>query len=343
MLTTPFRRGPRRRPVALLGAALLLATLAPARVALAQADSVAVDGVTGDSTRHCGRCLNGHRFLFTSLVPDPFVTTHFRNGTGGGSVTNLTVEVRNLEGTVLDSIAADIGFFTLDFEYQYRVTRWLGLHATATTLARIGTSGASVLASGVSALYGTSLGATVRVWGSDAVQLSLTGDARRNQVWVIDPYRFAQSVSQGDDFETSRSILLRAQTSNRYVGGARGAWAPTSWLGFNGTFEAGSGEIPTPNGGWESVAEWGLMASFDANPLWRVPVGLWTGYRGQSGSGRVSDLSGSLSTYGGGLLYTGRPNYLIGVDVLFGKAYVNEASLTRVDLVQGRIVTRFDF
>jgi hypothetical protein len=296
-----------------------------------------------DAPTDCRRCLNGHRFLFSPVVPDPFITTHFRSGTGGGFATNLTVAVRNIEGEVVDSIGGDIGFLALDFEYAYAFTHWLALRTSVTALGRVGTNAQSILASGASALYGASFGATGRVWGSDAVQVSLTADARRNQAWVVDPYRYAQAVAAGDTGATARAVLISDVTANRYTGGVRAAWAPLAWLGLNALFEAGIGEDPNPGGGNEGVTEYGVLADVDSRPLWGFPLGVTLGYRGQSGAGRVSDVGGTASTYTMGFLYTGRSGYLIGLDGTWSRVDVEEPGVSKLDLVQARLITRFDF
>ena len=138
-------------------------------------------------------------------------------------------------------------------------------------------------------------------------------------------------------------MLVREATSNRYTGGVRAAWAPSAWLGLNALFEAGVGENPTPGGGNEGVTEYGALAGFDAHPLWGVPLGLMLGYRGQSGAGQVTDVAGVAHTYTVGLMYTGRTRYLIGVDGTWARLDVEEPGVSRLNLVQGRLITRFEF
>src|SRR5690349_3055645 len=112
---------------AALGFAALLA--APARAQTPQ-----------DSQTECHRCLDGFRFLPSSVVGDPFATTYFENATGGGMALDLKVPVRNLSGETIDSLKGDIGFFLLDFTYQKSVARWLALRTNVTAVGRVGTS-----------------------------------------------------------------------------------------------------------------------------------------------------------------------------------------------------------
>src|SRR5688572_28569452 len=116
-------------------------------VALALASLQASSATAQDPCRHC---LDNHRFLPSSIVGDPFANTRFINATGGGMAVDLTIPVRNIAGNVVDSLAGDIGFLLLDFEYQYQLARWLAVRATAVAVGRVGTSTESVVASGIS-------------------------------------------------------------------------------------------------------------------------------------------------------------------------------------------------
>ena len=69
---------------------LLAATLATIPAGLAAQDTASPP--VGPSS--CQRCLAGHRFLVSTIAPDPFVTTHFRNGIGGGFASGLEVPFR---------------------------------------------------------------------------------------------------------------------------------------------------------------------------------------------------------------------------------------------------------
>jgi len=82
----------------------------------------------------CHRCLNGFRFIPSSVVDEPFATTFFQNSTGGGSAVNLSIPVRNLAGDTIKTIDGRVGFLLVDFEYRGRVSHRAGralLHRTS--------------------------------------------------------------------------------------------------------------------------------------------------------------------------------------------------------------------
>src|SRR6478752_5477831 len=93
--------------------ALALALL-PATTAGAQAS--AQSGQSSAQSSPCHRCLDGFRFIPSSVVDQPFTNTTFENATGGGMALNLNVPVRNLAGDTLTTLTGNIGFFLLDFQ-----------------------------------------------------------------------------------------------------------------------------------------------------------------------------------------------------------------------------------
>ncbi len=291
----------------------------------------------------CRNCLAGHRFLPSSIVGDPFVTTHFASSTGGGAALDLTMPVRNLQGQVIDSLSGDVAFLALGLEYQYAVLRWLALRASASAVGRIGTSAEAVIASGLSAVYGFSLGATARVWERRSFTLALTGDFFRNTVYDVDPYHFVQTVVRDGYSDTTRAVLLSDVVLNRYAIGARGAWAPNAWLGFAALFDFGAADLPSDEAESESVSGYGGEMSLDFGHLWRVPIGLALSARGQAGPGRPGVFSGTVSSYEAGLFYTGRRTFVIGAAITWSNIQVEDPDIPKLRSMHARLVSRFDF
>ena len=297
------------------------------------------------SQRQCRNCLGGHRFLPASNISDPFVTTHFISSTGGGSASGLTMPVRNIQGQVVDSLEGDIAFFGLGFEYQYAPLKWLALRATASANGRVGTSAQSVVASGVSALYGFSLGGTARVWQKSSFIVSIGGDFQRNTEYDVDPFGFVRAVVRDGLTDTTRGVLLNDVLLNRYAIGPRAAWAPYPWLGIVGVLDFGSAEVPQDDDteDYESVTGYAAQTSVDFRRMSSVPIGVSLGWRGQSGPGRVASLGGTVSTWVAGLFYTGRAGFVIGGEFTSSRVEVNEPDVPKLSSVLGRLVTRIEF
>ena len=289
----------------------------------------------------CSRCLNSHRFLPSTLLGNPFASSHFVNATGGGMAMDLEVPVRDLDGNVVGTAGGDIGFMLLDFEYQKSIIPRLALRANLRGTARVGTSTTAIVASGASAIFGWSVGGTVPIWGNQTFLVSGVGDYRNSNEFVVDPYGFAQRIRQGGLDDSSLTALLHSEDSNRWSAGVRAAWAPQDWLGVNLVVE--SGRIDSPTLGDNSLTEFGLQTGVDFLNINRWPIGVSLAYREQVGPAKQGDVTGSYRSYEGGLFYTGARNFTIGGNFFWSRIAVRDGSVPDIDAIQFRLVTRLDF
>ncbi len=290
----------------------------------------------------CHRCLDGFRFMPSSVINDVFASTHFQNATGAGMAVNLNVPVRNVEGETLGTLNGDIGFFLLDFEYQYSVAPWLALHAGIAGIGRIGTSIEALVASGVSAAFGGSFGAIVPFWRRPTFQVSAVGDVRRNTAYDVDPFGFAQQVADSGYSPDAKYVLLASEKVNRWSLGLRAAWAIAPWVGVVGVIEPGGAHGSTSGNG--SLTTVGTSVGFDfAKRSRRVPVGVSLAYRNQAGSSKTGNISGGYRSGEIGVFYTGRSEFTIGGDLFWSRIAVESPGVPDLDAVQFRLVTRIDF
>jgi hypothetical protein len=294
----------------------------------------------GQSDSTCHRCLNGFRFMPSSVVDDPFATTFFQNSTGGGTAVGFKVPVRNLSGDTLRSLSGNVGFLLVDFEYQQAVAKWLALRVSAGGIARLGTSIPSLVATGVSAAFGAAFGATVPILTRQKYVVSAVADIRSNTQYDVNPFGFAQQVADSTyDPESKSGALLNSYPVNRWSVGLRGAWAIAPWVGLSGELEPGAARENSAN---KSLTTYGALVGFDFAKRHQAPVGLSLGYRGQSGSGKTGNIAGGYRTVQGGVYYTGRPDFQIGSDIFWSKIAVATDG-QNLDGIQFRLVTRIDF
>lgn len=291
-----------------------------------------------DST--CHRCLNGFRFIPSSVVDDPFAATFFQNSTGGGSAVNLSIPVRNLAGDTIRTINGSVGFLLVDFEYQQAVAKWLALRISAGGIGRLGTSIPSLVATGVSAAFGASFGATVPILSRPHYIVSAVADFRSNTQYDVDPFGFARQVADSTyDPESKSGALLSSYPVNRWSVGLRGAWGIAPWVGVSGELEPGGAHENSAN---KSLTTYGALVGFDFAKRHEWPIGLSLGYRGQSGSGKTGNIAGGYRTVQGGVYYTGRPAFQVGSDIFWSKIAVASDGQD-LNAVQFRLVTRLDF
>ena len=290
----------------------------------------------------CGRCLAGFRFLPSSIVGDPFATTYFMNSTGGGMALDLDVPVRDLEGNVTGSLSGNIGFLLVAFDYQKSIAPWLALNVSLNSIGRIGTSVESVVATGVSAAFGGSFGATVPLLRRENFLVSAIGEIRRNSAYEVDPYTFVTEVVDSGYTEEAKGLLLESSKVNRYLIGARGAWGLAPWVGLSAQFDVGQVDLPVEGG--ESITGYGVQSAFDFGKLSRIPVGASLAFRGLSGPGKSGDATvGGYQVTELGIFYTGRTAFTIGTEFLWSKIDIRAEDVPDLKAVQFRIVTRLDF
>lgn len=306
---------------------------------LVLAATIAVHPLSAQDT--CARCLNGFRFMPSSVIGDPFGTTHFLNATGGGMARDLQVPVRDVDGNVTGTAGGDIGFLLLDFEYQKSLLKWLALRGTVSALGRVGTSTEAVVAGGASVQFGGAIGATFPIWANDKFAVSGVTDFRRRNQFVLDPYAFARLIADSGYDESAKEALLRDEKVTHWSAGARLAWAPLTWLGLNAAIEPG--RIDSPTLGDRSLTAMGVQAAVDFDHLWNFPVGTSIAWHQRTGPGRRGEFAGSYRSWELGLFYTGNSNFTIGTDFFWQRLAVDRAVLPDLDAVQFRLVTRLEF
>ena len=289
----------------------------------------------------CHRCLDGFRFIPSSIINDVFAGTYFQNSTGGGMAVNLQVPVRNLGGDTVSTLNGSIGFLLVDFQYQKSLAPWLALHAGVSGVGRIGTSIESLVASGVSAAFGGTFGAIAPIWKRPNLLVSAVGDIRLNTQYDVDPFGFAQQVADSGLTADTKATLLSSEKVNRWSLGLRAAWAIAPWVGLTAELEPGGthGSVS----GDRSVTAIGAMVGFDFGKRSSVPIGVTLAYRNLSGSGKTGDISGGYRSGEFGLFYTGRSEFSLGGDFFWSRIAVNNPTVPDLDSVQFRLLTRIDF
>ena len=326
------------RPHALV-TALAVAVLSAA-TAGAQASTQAGQS-SAQSAQPCHRCLNGFRFVPSSIVDEPFTNTSFENATGGGMALNLNVPVRNLDGDTVSTLNGNIGFFLLDFEYQKSVAKWLALRVGVNGIGRLGTSLEALVASGISAAMGGYIGATVPVWSKPNFLISAVADLKNNKQWDVDPYTFAKDIVDDGYTPDAKAVLLSSERVSRWSFGVRGAWAVKPWMGLTANIEPGwaDGEVS----GNKSLNTFGALAGFDLHQLWDVPISTTLAYRVRTGSGKSGNISGGYRSGQLGVYYNALSSVLIGGDFFYSTIRVQGGTIPDLDAVQFRLVTHIDF
>lgn len=314
-------RQPFRPPAVLAGAALVMVLAVPGQ---AQTESMR-------------RTLGQHTFLPSAMLGDPFTGTYVRNITGGGSAIGLQVPKFNLSDSILEYRDADISFLTVGMEYQQSVNNWLALRVGFTGGARLGTSVTALLAEGVTAQAGATLGATAKLLRTDRFILSATADVLPGMSYQISILDFVQDVvANGLD---SNSSLVSSSSPYRYRFGGHAAYSVAPWLGLQATGTVGP--IRTTTDETDTEIRLGAGASMDFDPT-GPPIGVLLGYLYTDPSGGGADVTGDAGIANLGIFYTGHKRLVIGLDMQFTSAEQSHGD-KNLDVATGRIVLRYDF
>ena len=277
--------------------------------------------------------LEGHRFIPTSTVPDPFITTYLRSNTGFGLLLDASFPVIT-EADTVGVVEGDIAFALLSFEYQQAIVDFLALRIGFGGAVRTGTNGGTLLAEGLDARYAFGIGVTGRLFRTERFLLSAVADFSSNKLIAMDPFGFARRVA--DECEEAPDVaecildteesLVQSGRSTAFAVGGRAAWSPIAWFGLRGRAELGAGDAFDPEGDLgTTIVNLGMVADIDLIELTPVPLGFLLGFDAELFGSRGGDIAQSSTQYDLGLFYTGRKEFSVGVEAIFGSVALTQS------------------
>jgi hypothetical protein len=296
--------------------------------------------------------LKGHRFIPTSTVPDPFITSYLRSNTGFGLLLDANIPVLTEADTVA-VLQGDIAFAVLGFEYQQAIVDFLALRIGFGGAVRTGTNSETLIAEGLSANYSFAFGVTGRVLRTENFLLSAVADFGSNKIIGVDPFGWAERVTAecgdlpseeiAECILSTEEALLVSGRSNAITGGARGAWSPATWFGLRGRVEFGAGDAFDPEADLgTTIVNLGAVADIDLLEVTPVPIGFLLGYDAELFGSRGSDIAESTTRFNLGLFYTGRKEFSVGVETLWGRVNLTQSE-DNVDSVTFNLRLRYFF
>jgi hypothetical protein len=259
-----------------------------------------------------GRVLGGYRFIPTSGLVDPFITQHFRNAIGVSFASDVDVPLIIIEDTPPDtllSLQGSLMFILVELEYQHVVHRRVALNVLMRGASRVGTSASSLIAQGISATLGWSVGTTVELWHNDSVLLSGIANLDVSRVLLIDLVQFAEDVVAGN---TENASLLVTTTGGTFDVGLSAAWAVNPWSGVVGVARAGYADTDQVN----TDLVWRLAGAYsmDFGQRGQAPIGLLAKVEADRLNQQVATNNATFSV-GVGVFYTGREDINIGAEL----------------------------
>ena len=259
------------------------------------------------------RELNGHRFIPSARLPDPFVTTHARFRTAGGIADGFQAKY---QVPIVDTVkisTGDIGFFGLDFEYQQNLWERFSVRLSLEGNARVGVDNQSVLASGLSSAYGTEIEGKYRILRRS--QMVLTGHLlfSDKDLYGLSPLQFAKGIAE-DGFDENDKLVVEGDL-NRLLLGPSAAWAPENWLGVTGHVLVGPADPFDDTTSGETAVRTGITGDVDFKPLGWWPIGLMLGYDWDSFPEADNDVVEGVHSFTFAGVFTGRDDFSIGLEI----------------------------
>jgi len=307
-------------------AALFTAPVASAADPAAQVPAATAATTPAAPAEKMGREMNGHLFLPSHLIDDPFSYTAFGvalgmgSGTALGDTINLTPP---LTPPLFGPPQREYGYTGLGIgvAMNVRILEYLSARAVLGTIAYLGSGDGAAFVIGTSARISGSVGVKGSLPVGENFRFAASLDATYGPVLGVlvsqgiqDVINSCRDPATGCTLDPSQ--FLQQSKTITWVGGLSGAWAPLPYLGvtMNAQFIA-----PTKTAdGAASVSQTGytvaVMADFDAKPLlaW-LPVGVNLAY---SLTGPVGGVGVTRTAeYGFGIYYTGRPHLALGVEL----------------------------
>jgi hypothetical protein len=266
-----------------------------------------------------GRELNGHYFMPSHLIDDPFSYTAFAMYFGMGSGNALGPQFQLNPPAIVGEKWYGYTGLGLGMLMNVRILEYLSARALLNTSAYLGTGRGAALTVGTSARITGDVGVKGSLPVGKDWRFSASVDIAYGPVFslllangLIDALNNCRtnpsqcSIDPGSGFQTIDTVT--------WIAGLAGSWAPTPYLGFTGNVQF---IAPTKTGD-ASIAQNGVVLAgsgeFDFLPLVRwLPLGVNVAYQLTSGVG--GNGVATANEAGFGLYYTGRPHLALGLEI----------------------------
>jgi len=157
---------------------------------------------------------------------------------------------------------------------------------------------------------GFEFGWLIRLLQTNRVILSASADVSNNSFTVVDIDQFVRDIiARIPDPQLTDHV-----PTVRGTGGLRFAWGVSGLFGLTALFEGGYGDVPRRAEGADFLYRTGATLDFDLGAVSPVPIGIGLSYSQTSVVSQM-DVDSDEHVVVLRLGYTGRPDFIIGLDV----------------------------
>jgi hypothetical protein len=257
--------------------------------------------------------LNGHRFVLSTFITDPFISSFVHTATGFGVAPNTDITIYDFEGEPVTTIKGDLAYMLLRMEYRQALNRWLSLWTQVEGMGRMGINPESILSQGLTGVFGFELGGLARLWQNDRFLLSASASYRRSKYFGVDILTFVQRIILEGGIAPDNKITKRVP-ADRYNAGLHFAYAPSDWVGLMASAKLGTTDSVFVRGESETVLSLTGLASIDLKPGTNIPIGFNLGFQYESYPEGSDDLIKDVRQVLFKIAYTGRREFSVGLE-----------------------------
>jgi hypothetical protein len=257
--------------------------------------------------------LNGHRFVLSSIIKDPFVSSFVGTSTGFGAAPDVNISLYDFDGEPFASIKGDLAYMRLGLQYRQAFTDWLSLWVDVHGLGRMGINPESIFSQGITGNFGLELGGLGRLWHTERLMLSASASYQRGKYYGVDILTFVQRIILEGGIAPDNKLTKRIAT-DRFGLGLHFAYAFTPCFGLMASAELGTTDSIYDPEERETLLTLAGLASLDLNPRTGVPLGFNLGLNYTSYPEGADDLIEHISEALFKVAYTGRREFSIALE-----------------------------
>lgn len=283
------------------------------------------------------RVLEGHGFMPSRFLGDPWVGTYFSTNVGAGSALGIEKDIYDFDGNLLLELDGSVMYASLGIEYQKNIADRYAVGGLVRGTGRSGTNALSFLSEGADADQELALWGKWRAVRTEKLQFTAGLQWTYTKTFFFSPREFAEYVDANGTLEGAPLVIDTKSwdTSITY----NVAYAMSEWFGLRLSGWSGLYEVPGTSGVTKGQHRIGLLGSLDLNQVKQIPLGFTLGYF----FGLPDDVPQSAQK---GLVfgtwYTGETDFQIGIEL--GALTTEMVGLgTEVDGVFGLLSTRYWF
>jgi hypothetical protein len=291
------------------------AFLIPALIGLFPGSSCNADSDSGERFIYTGEpsmpMLGKTLVIPTKFMPDPFINTSAQVSLGYGKSSGIETPILEIGGETILGLEGDLLFALLIFDYRYAVQDWLGVWIEIRAAARLGNELQSILAQGVNAYTGFSLGWLFRLKQTDRYLLSTSLMVSNGSTTIVDILGFVEDIIDG----AGHYSIVRTVPTLGTIGDLRYAYAANDYISLQVRGSAAYAESIERDKGNDWYYSIAGTVGFDLMPRVRVPLGTVLGFKHNTIPEGGEDIVGDSQSFLLNLSYTGRPDFSIGLDI----------------------------